>query len=505
MALKRKWSHVFPSVLIGLQQLNLRPPGVVRALFLSLLTAQANREFRRRGISDWSTPLIKREAGTPSTGLNGIPHNGFIADAAEGKTVGVQTVEVGSLVATQDVSAGRAPKTCMLVTSTLDVGGTEEVVAFLARNLPRQGFSTIVLHTTPKGAANGVPHGRLGKALAHEGIETVALDPYEGRKWIENRKPDVISAHYPPLWVLEAAVKLSIPCIETLHGMHLLFDTNWSQEAERSKRLARIVSVSELLREQYLKGNPHFPSDRIVTIPNGVDLNRRPLRQREAARASLGIKEEFLFVSLGRHCMQKNSYGLVSAFEEVAAQHRDAHLVIAGRVDDPAYFLQVQRLRDSLKCRERVHLRDNIADPERLLAAADAFVLNSFFEGWALASMEALCAGLPVVVSDVGGAREQVGSSEQGRGYLVPNPIGDSGKINWNTMREARFQRQFNRGALISAMNSLVSERSAWLGARERLIRESAARFHPDVCLAGHALVLRDVIRKPLANFDLGI
>jgi glycosyltransferase involved in cell wall biosynthesis len=144
-----------------------------------------------------------------------------------------------------------------------------------------------------------------------------------------------------------------------------------------------------------------------------------------------------------------------------------------------------------------VHLRDNIADPARLLAAADAFVLNSFFEGWALASMEALCAGLPVVVSDVGGAREQVGSIEQGRGHLVPNPIGDPVRVNWETIREARFQRQANRGALVSAMSALVSERSEWRSARDRLIRESAERFDPEVCLRRHALVLLDVIREP--------
>jgi glycosyltransferase involved in cell wall biosynthesis len=285
--------------------------------------------------------------------------------------------------------------------------------------------------------------------------------------------------------------------------MHVLFNTNWLLEAERSKNLTRIVCVSELLREQYLTGNPHFPPHRIMTIPNGTDLTRRPLHQRGAARASLGLDQEFLFVSLGRHCVQKNPYGLVSAFDEVAARHKDVHLVLAGRVDEPAYFLQVQRLRDSLECRDRVHLRDNIADPERLLAAADAFVLNSFFEGWALASMEALCAGLPVVVSDVGGAREQVGSIEQGRGHLVPNPIGDPVRVNWETIREARFQRQANRGALVSAMSALVSERSEWRSARDRLIKESAERFDPEICLRRHAQVLLDVIRERRGASDL--
>ena len=59
-----------------------------------------------------------------------------------------------------------------------------------------------------------------------------------------------------------------------------------------------------------------------------------------------------------------------------------------------------------------------------LLAGADAFALEFFFEGWSLASVEALFAGLPVVLIKVGWAREQVGD-DQRRGLVVSNPLGD--------------------------------------------------------------------------------
>jgi glycosyltransferase involved in cell wall biosynthesis len=307
-------------------------------------------------------------------------------------------------------------------------------------------------------------------------------------------RPDVISAHCAPAWVLEAATRLSIPYVDTLHGPFTLLNMDSAAESVRGRQLAGIVAVSDLIRRQYLQRNPSFSPDLIVTIPNGVDDERRMPRCRHSARSRFGIKDEYLFVSLGRHCLQKNAYGLVAGFADVAERYPEAQLVIAGRVDDTAYFAQVQRLRARLACRNRIHLRDHFSDPAELLAAADGFVLNSFFEGWSLASMEALYSGIPVVLSEVGGAYEQVGCGEK-RGHLIPNPIGDPLRVDWETIRDARYASQVNREALVEAMSSLIVNRASFLNMRQWLISESAARFHPDVCLRSHAQVLEAVVK----------
>ena len=233
-----------------------------------------------------------------------------------------------------------------------------------------------------------------------------------------------------------------------------------------------MVAVSEMVRRQYLRGNPGFPDEAIVTIPNAFNGTHRPAINRLMARAWLGLDDEFLFVSLARHVLQKNAYGLVTAFSDVARAIPQAHLLIAGRVDDRPYTEQVRLLRDRLPDRCRIHLRENLSNPSALLAAADGFVLNSFFEGWPLASMEALCAGLPVVMSDVGGAREQVGMNGD-RGYVVPNPLGDPETASWESAGRARFRPQVNRVQLVAAMKSVIDKREHWADARTALSEES--------------------------------
>ena len=452
-------------------------------------------------IEDWSLPLIEAPGGGRDPGGGRAAHRGLARATATAGGLGVVEPARPAHPAGAPApplpddsgDAGTHRLRCLVVTGLLDVGGMDEVVAFLARRLPALGMQTAVLHATSGASATGEPSGRLGRMLLSSGIEVREADQSRASAWIEHWRPDVITAHGAPDWVLDIAGRSGIPYVDNLHGMHTHFWADWRAEAARSARLSAMVSVSGLVRDQYLAGNPGFPPSRIVVIPNGVDDQRRMSGDRAAVRSRLGLAGEYVFVSLARYCLQKNSYGLLAAFEEIARSHIDAHLVIAGRPDDMRYYRRVLRLREGLPCRDRIHLRDHASAPAELLAAADGFVLDSFFEGWPLASMEALFAGLPVVLSEVGGAREQIGG-DPARGCMVANPLGDPLSVDWDAAGAARYQPQVNRDELAAAMGKLIAGRRDYLGNRGQLAAESAARFSAGACLARHAAVLRAVV-----------
>jgi len=374
----------------------------------------------------------------------------------------------------------------------LDAGGVDEFVSFLARQLPYFGLDTTVMCEAPcNGERSKV--GYLASELRKEGICVIEAQPQDGRRWLANNRPDVISAHDPPDWILDAADLLRIPVVETLHGIPTPIGTDWNRELTRSRYINSIVAVSELVRRQYLKGNPRFDVRRIITIPNAFNDTHRRTVDRSQARRWLGLQHEFLFISLGRYGMQKNGYGLVAAFAHVARDHPEAHLLMAGRVDEGNYTEQVLRLRDALPERMQIHLRQHQPNPSAILAAADCFVLNSFFEGWPLASMEALSAGLPVIISDVGGAREQIGD-DGSRGYIVPNPIGDSESVSWKAAARLRFKTQDNKSALVSAMISVIRDREHWAQVRNKLAADAKQRFSARACAEQHANILKAAV-----------
>jgi glycosyltransferase involved in cell wall biosynthesis len=427
-------------------------------------------------LPDWTTPLLPGGSAQPP-----VP--------------GTARAAVGWMSA---VGRSAGSVRCLLVTGALDVGGMDAVVAMLARNLPAHGVDTKVLHTPPTRLPPGAPPGRLAQALQAEGVPVVESDAPDLR-WLQEHAPDVISAHGAAPWVLEAASQLGIPYVDTLHGMHDLLHVDWSQEAVRSRDLARVVAVSELVRQQYLTSNPTFPAEHAVTVPNGFDAERQQPVDRRAARDWLGLDDEFLIVSLARFCLQKNSYGLVRAFARVAEENPSAHLLVAGRPDDPLYAGQVMRLRDSLPCADRVHLREHCAASSAVLAAADCFVLDSFFEGWPLATMEALCVGLPVVMSEVAGAVDQVGV-DRSRGRVVPNPLGPPDRVTWEAMSKARFAHQANESVLVTALSDVCRDREQWAFRRAELAQESRELFSLEQSMRSHASLLVTVAGCPAAG-----
>jgi glycosyltransferase involved in cell wall biosynthesis len=377
---------------------------------------------------------------------------------------------------------------CAIATSALDTGGIEEVVAFLARRLPERGIATSVVHVDGAGARRGDPPARTASALRREGIPVFELSRDDGAAWLATHAVDVISTHGPTGWVPAAAEARGIPVVETLHGGELL-EAPPACARRTEGTPAGVIAVSDVIRRRWLADHPWSPAERVVTIPNGVDQVHRPVVDREQARRWLGLDDEFLFLSLSRHALQKNVFGLVTAFADVSRRHEACRLLVAGRVEDPLYAEQVRALSRRVPGSQRVHLRMHTEHAPALLAAADAFVLDSFWEGWSLSSTEALFAGLPVVLSDVSGAREQVGH-DGSRGAIVTNPLGGPELVTWDAMRRARFAPQANREALVTAMAALVDDRDRWHEERPRLRAESRRRFSDETWLTRYARTL---------------
>ncbi len=71
----------------------------------------------------------------------------------------------------------------------------------------------------------------------------------------------------------------------------------------------------------------------------------------------------------------------------------------------------LERLAAELKIVERVRFLGNRSDVPDILAAADIYIQPSRWDGFGIAALEAMAAGLPVVVSNVPGLRDVVGDA----------------------------------------------------------------------------------------------
>ncbi|MGE0142089.1 MAG: glycosyltransferase [Planctomycetota bacterium] len=161
-----------------------------------------------------------------------------------------------------------------------------------------------------------------------------------------------------------------------------------------------------------------MPRDRVSLIHEGIDP--APLEGiavcREEARVRLGIPRSATVVSCAATLRpRKGQRVLIEAIGALRSQHPQVMLVLAG--DGP----DANELRDLSRARglgEVVRLAGEIHPIADLYAATDVFAMSSWHEGLSNACLEAAAAGLPLVVTDVGGLPEIV---DHGRtGFVVP-------------------------------------------------------------------------------------
>ncbi|WP_254705806.1 glycosyltransferase [Streptomyces vilmorinianum] len=168
----------------------------------------------------------------------------------------------------------------------------------------------------------------------------------------------------------------------------------WERWAARWTR--RIVCVSEAERRT---GEEAGVRASWSVIHNGVDVSRFTTETAENT-AHVATDDGPTVVCVGRLCRQKGQDVLLAAWPAVLAQVPTARLVLVGDGPDGP------RLRAAAP--PSVRFTGAVDDTAPWYRAADLVVLPSRWEGMALAPLEAMASGRPVVVSDVDGARESL-------------------------------------------------------------------------------------------------
>jgi glycosyltransferase involved in cell wall biosynthesis/predicted ATP-grasp superfamily ATP-dependent carboligase len=212
-----------------------------------------------------------------------------------------------------------------------------------------------------------------------------------------------------------------IPAIGTLHGeMDMPAKERFGslKIAIVNRGLRRIVFVSEHLRRCYLD-SVSLRSDLTVVIRNGIDVDRFSGDSDAGLRGEFGISPlEFVVGSIGNPGPAKGFDVLLEAARILKARSPGCRFVIVGDLDG-GRGAELVALRQSLDLKDDVVLTGFRNDVDRALASFDVYALTSRSEGFSLAVVEAMAAGLPVIATRCGGPEEIV---EDGvTGLLVEN------------------------------------------------------------------------------------
>lgn len=315
----------------------------------------------------------------------------------------------------------------LLVESGRSVGGTERVLWELATRLPANRFEVRVWLSPAAGVHE------LASALEQAGIPVDRMPEVDHRwdfrgmfaTWSRLRalKPDLLHIHH----VWPAADRYLSMLARVAGVQHLIVTEHIVGEShsagQRSLKRAELrhadavtavtgVIVDSLVRDYGIE------RALVRVVPNGADLpdhEREEPVARQWRERYLATPLKPLWVVAGRLEEQKGHDVLFEALATLVRSGLDFTLVVAGEGSRRSW-LESQAL--SLKLAPRVQFVGQVDDVGGLLAAADAVLLPSRWEGLPLVLLEALVRARPVVASAVGGMADVI---EDGvTGTLVP-------------------------------------------------------------------------------------
>jgi glycosyltransferase involved in cell wall biosynthesis len=169
------------------------------------------------------------------------------------------------------------------------------------------------------------------------------------------------------------------------------------------------IAVGEDIRDNLFDYLPPLRRDRVIVIPNGIDVRHYARREEPAGqdlRRRLGISADTVLLGfLGRFMEQKGFLPLLDALEQVRAEGpaRPFHLAAIGSGDcECRYRKEVARR----GLDPHVTMLGFTPDIQPLLQQLDLLVVPSLWEASPLLPMEAMCAGVPVLGTNCIGLRE---------------------------------------------------------------------------------------------------
>ena len=310
------------------------------------------------------------------------------------------------------------------------VGGIARVVHDLSQRLIKDGHDVYVI-TYKEG---NVPYYENDKGVNVYRVDNYMINPNNFIDWImqlnfnmiskanelmsKGEKFDVIHAHD---WLVAYAAKTlknsyNLPLVSTIHateagrngGIHdevqrYINDTEWMLTYESSE-----VIVNSKYMKNELQRLFGLPYEKINVVANGINSTAYSGVEKDYEfRRQYALDNEKIILFMGRLVYEKGVQHLISAMPKILANYHDVKLVIGGK---GGMLDELKQQVEAMGLSQKVYFTGylNARQVSKMYKCADISVFPSTYEPFGIVALEAMLAGVPTVVSDVGGLNEIV-------------------------------------------------------------------------------------------------
>lgn len=270
------------------------------------------------------------------------------------------------------------------------------------------------------------------------------------RDLIKSLKPQILHMHGDMAVFFGSLASLGMrhKTICTLHDTNL-----WraSLKGKMTKKIAisfvdEFIAISEAVKDDFMAGTS-MNGQNIKVVPNGIPLEK--FRRKEQPSDSSEI------ICVARLVTEKKGQDIL--VKALAILKNDSIVCSCKLVGDGESGEYLEALAKKYSLVDNIHFLGNRSDVPELLANAGIFVLPSRYEGFGIAIIEAMAAGIPVIASNIDGPKEIITHGINGLLFESENEVDLAAKIKMLISNDSLRDR-LGSSALLSAQEHSIEK-----------------------------------------------
>lgn len=346
------------------------------------------------------------------------------------------------------------------MTSTLHAGGSERVMSLLANTFAQKGYEVEIVCINKHLVFYPIDE-KVKVWFAEDEVKSLSIlkKMMWLRKHINSEKPDVVIAFMLEVYcvTLASLIGVSVPVISSER-----IDPHFFGRAKGLLRWLLLRRTTHLV-VQTVRIKDFYSAklqSRTTIIPNPVT---------DKVFSLTPTLKQKRIIAVGRLAYQKNYPMMFRAFAKVHHDFPDWQLVVYGNGPQKE---EIRGVIERLGMEGHIILAGKSDHVVEEMNKSSLFVMSSDYEGMSNALLEAVCVGLPVISTDVSGARDLI--TEGVNGYIVP--VG-------------------NERALTLALSSMLSspEKMDEMGRQSKAL---APRFREEQIVGQWEELIKKVVRQ---------
>lgn len=342
----------------------------------------------------------------------------------------------------------------------MDKGGLEEVVLQLASNTKiREKYNIVIIATHSD-------KGYLADIARKKGIPVYSFFEKSTNiaKLIKKLNIKIVHFHYD-ISGAEVYKQHNVKTIYTIHNNYIWMNKN---DVEFRKQfysyIDKFVAVSSQVKEYFLN---RFGVDenKVTVIPNGIEyIETKEIEP--ISRSEAGVNEtDFVLLDVASFNLNKYHFVQLAALAKLIKKHPDIKLILIGNIHEQEYYNKILQTIKELHIENNVKLLDYVPKSEvyRYLKMSDAFIMTSITEGFSISMTEAVMFGKPLILTDIGGARDVIKNNDIG--FLIKHAYSDLQKMDIEQVRADYKNDIFhfeNLDDITSAIENMYLNKDEW-------------------------------------------